>query len=167
MPGMLHICFNLAEMPARSSWNIMRDVVRNALIGATISSVLGVVLLLIVRPDARAALTISPLVIHPAALEQLTIDVLFIWCGATLGAIAYGAFAVRLGIYGEGDRALSKWRNGLLGLLIVIAIGPIASVAGWLVGVSAEATAPLIVATGLATAISDACAPSGAAIERD
>ena len=74
----------------------MRTIVRNALMGATISCVLATVFLLFVSHQFRHALTISPLAVHWAALEQLATDFLYMWCAATLGTFIYGALAQRL-----------------------------------------------------------------------
>ena len=140
----------------------MRVVVRNALTGATISCVLATVFLLFVSQQFRHALTISPLAVHWAALEQLAADFLYMWCAATLGTLIYGALAQRLGIYGQGSHALRKWKNGLLSVSIIIPIAAILPVANRLLGVSTEIAAPLYIAIGLAIVICDARAPSGA-----
>ena len=115
-----------------------RVVVRNAVIGATISSLLAAVLLFVIS--------------HHLGWTDLP----YLWCAATLSTVVYGLLAVRLGIYGQGSHALRSWKNALLGVLIVIAISVITSATDQLVGASAEITAPLTVAVGLAMVISDA-----------
>jgi hypothetical protein len=141
---------------------MMRVVVRNALAGATISCALATVLLLFASQQLRHALTISPLAIHWAALEQLAADFLYMWCAATLGTLIYGALAQRLGIYGQGSHALRKWKNGLLGLLIIVPIVAFLPAANRFAGVSPEITAPLYIAIALAIVLSDVHGPPGA-----
>jgi len=140
----------------------MSTIIRNALVGATISCLLATAFLLFLSHQFRAALTISPLAIHWAALEQLATNYLYMWCAAMLGTFIYGALAQRLGIYGQGSHALRKWKNGLLGVSIIIPIAAILPVANRLLGVSTEIAAPLYIAIGLAIVICDARAPSGA-----
>jgi hypothetical protein len=141
---------------------MMRVVVRNALTGATVSCVLATVFLLFASQQLRHALTIGPLAVHWAALEQLATDFLYMWCAAALGTFVYGALAQRLGIYGQGSHALPKWKNGLLGLLIIVPIVAFLPAANRLAGVSAEIAAPLDIAIALAIVLSEAHAPPGA-----
>jgi len=75
----------------------MRVIIRNALIGATISSVLAAILLLFVDHQLRDALTISQLPIYWTVVEQLAADILYMWCGAVFSALIYGALAMRMG----------------------------------------------------------------------
>jgi len=67
----------------------MRVIIRNALIGATISSVLAAILLLFVDHQLRDALTISQLPIYWTVVEQLAADILYMWCGAVFSALIY------------------------------------------------------------------------------
>jgi len=134
----------------------MRIIVRNALIGATVASVLATALLLAVDHRLRDALSISPLAIHPAAAEELATDILYMWSAATVGAVIYGILAQRLGIYGLGSNVLRCWKNALLGLPIIAGIALLTQA---LLGESRDITAPLFVAMGLAVSISDAGAP--------
>ena len=114
-----------------------RKVLKNAAIGATSSSA-GVLLFF--------------------AIRRVAIDVPYVWSWAMLSAICYGYLAVRFSIYGKGSDTSRKWKNGLLGALIVAGIEVVSLITNPLVDAPAETPIAICLAALLSMAVSDALA---------
>ena len=115
----------------------MGKVLKNAVVGATSSSV---VMLLFV------------------AMRRVSINVLYLWSWAMLAAICYGWAAMALSIYGKAGDTWVKWKNGLLGCVIVGGIMAASLVTNPIVGASAQTPVAIAVAALVSMMVSEACA---------
>lgn len=86
--------------PARTSTD-MHKAFKNAAIGATVSS--------------AAVLLFS-------AIRRVTINVPFVWLWSVVAGVCYGWLAIKFSIYGRAGVASQKWKNGLLGSVILVVI---------------------------------------------
>jgi hypothetical protein len=136
----------------------MQRTISNAFIGSAFASAAATGLLVV--QWAHGPLGASLRAFRASALEQLAIDFGYLWCGATLAAILYGAFAVKWGIYGRGAVRLENWKNALLGILILAVVMPVGLLAQAVIGASDDTLPWFLVAIALAMSISDACASS-------
>ena len=118
----------------------MREVLKNAAIGATSSS--AAVLLFF-------------------AIRRVTVNVPYMWLWAMLAAICYGWLAVRLSIYGKGGVTSYKWKNGLLGVVIVAIIEAASLITDPLVGALPQTPIAVALAALMSMAVSDALASLG------
>jgi hypothetical protein len=77
----------------------MRKVLKNAVIGATLSS---------------AAVFLF------SAIQRVTINVPYVWLLAFLAGVCYGWLALRFSIYGRSGVVFQNWKNCLLSFVIII-----------------------------------------------
>jgi hypothetical protein len=115
----------------------MRKALKNAAIGATSSS--AAVLLFF-------------------AIRRVTINVPYVWLWAILASVCYGWLAVGLSIYGRGSVAPQKWKNGLLGVVILVGILAVSLKIDPIVRAPAETPIAVALAALIAIAVSDALA---------
>ena len=114
-----------------------RKVLKNAVIGATSSSA-GVLLFFLIR--------------------RVAIDLPYVCSWAMLSAICYGYLAIGFSIYGKGSNTSYKWKNALLGVLIVVVIQVLSQITNPLVHAPTETPIAIVLAVALSMAISDALA---------
>lgn len=103
-----------------------------------------------------AATSSSAIVLLFFAIRRSKIDVLSVWSWAALAALCYRWFAVRLSIYGKGGITPEKWKNGLLGIAILIAIQIASRITGILVHVSNETPVAVALAVLVSMLVSEA-----------
>ena len=113
---------------------VMGKVLKNAVVGATSSS--GVMLLLF-------------------AIRRVPINVLYVWSWAMLAAISYGWTAIVFSIYGKAGNTRVKWKNGLLGCAILAGIMAASLVTNPVVGASAQTSVAVAVAVIIAMMVSE------------
>jgi hypothetical protein len=115
----------------------MGKVLKNAAVGATSSS--AAVLLLF-------------------AIRRVKINLPYVWSWAMLAAICYGWLAVGLSVYGKGSVTSQKWKNGLLGVVILASISASSLMIDPLVRAPAETPIAVALAALISMAVSDAVA---------
>lgn len=113
----------------------MRNVLRNAAIGATLSS--------------AAVLLFS-------AIRRVTINLPYVWLWALVAGVCYGWLALEFSIYGSAGIVLQNWKNGLLSIVILIAILPISIRVRPLVHVSVQEPIAVALAASISMIVSDA-----------
>jgi hypothetical protein len=105
---------------------------------------------------ASGATSASAAVLVFFAIRRVTLSVPYVWSWAMLAAIGYGWVALRLSIYGKGGVAPNKWKNGLLGVAIVVGAGAACLITDPLVGAPAENSIAAALAALMSMAVSDA-----------
>lgn len=112
----------------------------------------------VLKNAAIGATSASTAVLLFFAIQRVAIDVPYVWTWAMLAAICYGWLAVGLSIYGQGSVTPSKWKNGLLSIVILVCVEVVSLITDPFVGAAAETSIAVTLAVIISMAVSDALA---------
>jgi hypothetical protein len=93
---------------------------------------------------------------YVAAIRRVPINVLYVWSWTMFAAICYGRAAMALSIYGKASDTRVKWKNGLLGCVILAGIIAASLVTDPIVGASAQTSVAVAVAALISMMVSEA-----------